>query len=83
MNHDGGPKKKPSHKRDDPESIDGKRPGENTSPAGSERTNESVTTDHASPSTNDTHIRREPVTNQDEQDKITNAESSDLPIADN
>lgn len=81
MNNDGGPKKKPSHKRDLPESVDGKRPGENTTPVGSERTDEPAATDHTS--SNEIHIRREPVTNQDEQDKITNAESSDLPIADN
>lgn len=80
---DKGPRKKPSGKRDDPESIEGKRPGENTAPGAPERTDEPATTGNAAPATAYTKTRREPVTNQDEQDKITNAESSDLPVADN
>ena len=73
------PRKKPAEKRSDPESTEGKRPGERKPPAAAERTDaEPATSPNEAPSAD---TRQQPVTNQDEQEKITNAEESDLPVA--
>ena len=76
------PRKKFTEKRTDPENTEGKRPGERRPPAAAERTNaEPTTSSDQTPSQPSTDTRKQPVTNQDEQDKITNAEESDLPVA--
>lgn len=73
------PRKKPAEKRPDPETTEGKRPGERMAPAAAERTDaEPATSSNETPSPD---TRQQPVTNQDEQEKITNADESDLPIA--
>ena len=77
---DKRPGKKVSSKREDPESIAGKRPDERKPPADAERTESEpaarVEADAAGSAADRSH---QPVTNQDEQDKITNAEEGNLP----
>jgi hypothetical protein len=84
MKHkDKPPRKKVSSKRDDPETTDGKRPNERPAPAAAERTDPEPTTKAPEKEETPSSDRRShPVTNQDEQDKITNAGNSDLPVAD-
>lgn len=79
MSRGKGPKNKHIHKGVNPESIDGKRPGQDTASTTPERVDDPPTS-HPAPAPGDT--RRETVTNQDEQDKITNAGEGDLPVAD-
>ena len=84
MKHkDKPPRKKVSSKRDDPETTDGKRPDERPAPAAAERTDGETTRALEKEDAPSSDRRSHPVTNQDEQDKITNAENSDLPVADN
>jgi hypothetical protein len=75
-------KKVSSKKRDDPEATEGKRPNESPAPAAAERTDTEAPATPEKESSNASDRRSHPVTNQDEQDKITNAENSDLPVAD-
>ncbi len=76
--------KPPRKKRVDPqqpESVDSRRPGEERTPASAERTGDMEeaggreTVSRQSPSAD-----QGPVTNQDEQEKITNADESDVPV---
>lgn len=76
--------KPPRKKRVDPqqpESVDSRRPGEERTPASAERTDDTEEAEgreivsRQSPSGD-----HGPVTNQDEQEKITNADESDVPV---
>ena len=75
------PGKKSAPKENGPEKTDGKRPGERQPPAGAERTEDELADrDRQAMERNETQ-RSQPVTNQDEQNKITNAENSDVPVS--
>ena len=78
-------KKQTKKKLEGPESTKGKRPDEERAqPAAHARSNEipvSERTDAPSPEEVISHYNK-PVTNQDEQDKITNAGRDDIPVAD-
>ena len=67
--------------RPGPENTDGRRPGEKHAPAAAERTDPESEREPAAPEAGP-RAQQQPVTNQDEQDKITNAGASDGPIAD-
>jgi len=80
MKEDKPPRKKVSTRRNNPEDMRGTVPGSKETPAAAERTDaESVKQGPPTPS-GDRDVRRLPVTNQDEQEKITNASESDLPV---
>ncbi len=72
------PKKKRSRPRD-PESVDGRHPGEERAPASAERTSAiQKGAEEGSSASRESPVGEEgPVTNQDEQEKITNADDSD------
>lgn len=81
--HHKPPRKKTTDKRNGPENSEGKRPGERDKPAAAERTDdEPVSEKDETPARSEPAQRQaQPVTNQDEQDKITNAPPNDIPLA--
>lgn len=79
--YDKPPKKGPRSKPNGPEETTGKHPGEREQPAASERTGDTDTQDVTqTPSPEQANTAwRTPVTNEEEQEKITNADGDDLP----
>lgn len=84
MEEEAKPPKKKGGRPQNPEVVDGRRPGEEPAPASAERTDaiqqegeERSSANRKSPSADEG-----PVTNHDEQEKITNADQSDNAVTD-
>jgi hypothetical protein len=75
-----GPGRKAPSKRNSPENTEGKRPDERQPPAAPERTEQEESGSEQPLSESPETSRRQPVTNQDEQEKITNAGAGETPL---
>lgn len=78
------PRKKSEKKRPTPETTEGGPGGKREEPAAAERTEDASQPTGPEKSVEETRVspRSHTITNQDEQEKITNAGEGELPIAD-